>query len=53
MRHQILELEKNIFVRSLIGIRQCGENTSIVEIVMEQAYPAIKIRRDKAINMLG
>lgn len=49
---QILELEREIFLRTVIGIRQWESNIELVEILLEQSYPSIKMSRAKAKELL-
>jgi hypothetical protein len=52
MGQQILALEKSIFLKSVIGIRQCQENTQLIEFVFEQSYPPLQMARSKAVEIL-
>lgn len=53
LSEQILELEREIFVRSIVGIRQWEQNGRLVEILLEQCYPSIKMSQQIAVQVLG
>lgn len=53
LEEQILNHEKKIYSKTLIGIRQYESNTDLVELVFEQSYPYVKMLKTAAKALLG